>query len=135
MKSSAYSFDTLNRVTRRIDEATVTNTFDYNARSEVAAASILSKNYTFAYDFIGNHTTSSVDSVVTTFNANALNQYTSILCAPAPLREPFYDFIGSAPSEARRFLRGASPRRVRTSHPLVPSVGTVEEESHPNDIV
>ena len=43
--------------------------------------------------------------------------------------------IGSAPSEARRFLQGESPCRVRTSHPLVPSVGTVEEESHPNDIV
>jgi hypothetical protein len=46
-----------------------------------------------------------------------------------------YDPIGSAPSEARRFLQGESPCRVRTSHPLVPSVGTVEEESHPNDIV
>ena len=45
------------------------------------------------------------------------------------------DPYGSAPSEARRFLQGESPCRVRTSHPLVPSVGTVEEESHPNDIV
>ena len=40
-----------------------------------------------------------------------------------------------APSEARRFLRGASPRRVRISHPLVPSVGTMEEESNPNEVV
>ena len=46
-----------------------------------------------------------------------------------------YVALGSAPSEARRFLQGESPCRVRTSHPLVPSVGTVEEESHPNDIV
>ena len=46
-----------------------------------------------------------------------------------------YDGDGSAPSEARRFLRGASPRRVRTSHPLVPSVGTMEEESNPNEVV
>ncbi len=45
------------------------------------------------------------------------------------------DANGSAPSEARRFLRGASPRRVRTSHPLVPSVGTMEEESNPNEVV
>ncbi|MGI6495629.1 MAG: hypothetical protein ACOX5G_06020 [Kiritimatiellia bacterium] len=48
---------------------------------------------------------------------------------------PFYDNNGSAPSEARRFLRGGSPRRVRTSHPLVPSVGTMEEESNPNEVV
>ena len=46
-----------------------------------------------------------------------------------------YDYDHGAPSEARRFLQGESPCRVRTSHPLVPSVGTVEEESHPNDIV
>jgi RHS repeat-associated protein len=46
-----------------------------------------------------------------------------------------YDKKGSAPSEARRFLRGGSPRRVRTSHPLVPSVGTMEEESNPNEVV
>ena len=46
-----------------------------------------------------------------------------------------YDGWGSAPSEARRFLRGGSPRRARTSHPLVPSVGTMEEESNPNEVV
>ena len=46
-----------------------------------------------------------------------------------------YDVFGSAPSEARRFLRGGSPRRVRISHPLVPSVGTMEEESNPNEVV
>ena len=46
-----------------------------------------------------------------------------------------FDPIGSAPSEARRFLRGASPRRASTSHPLVPSVGTMEEESNPNEVV
>ena len=46
-----------------------------------------------------------------------------------------YDDDGSAPSEARRFLRGGSPRRVRISHPLVPSVGTMEEESNPNEVV
>ena len=46
-----------------------------------------------------------------------------------------YDAFGSAPSEARRFLRGGSPRRVRISHPLVPSVGTMEEESNPNEVV
>ena len=46
-----------------------------------------------------------------------------------------YDVFGSAPSEARRFLQGESPCRVRTSHPLVPSVGTMEEESNPNEVV
>ncbi|MGI6495394.1 MAG: hypothetical protein ACOX5G_04785 [Kiritimatiellia bacterium] len=35
----------------------------------------------------------------------------------------------------KRFLRGESPRRARTSHPLVPSVGTPGEESNPDEAV
>jgi len=54
------------------------DSFGYNARSEVTAASVLTNAYTYAYDFIGNHTTSSVDSVTTTYSANSLNQYTAI---------------------------------------------------------
>ncbi len=125
-----YAYDDAGRRTARNADS-----FGYNARSEVTAATTLSNAYTYAYDFIGSHTTSTVNSATTTYTANALNQYTAILSAPAPLREPTYDLDGSAPSEARRFLRGASPRRVRTSHPLVPSVGTMEEESNPNEVV
>jgi len=46
-----------------------------------------------------------------------------------------YEYRYCAPSEARRFLRGVSLRRVRVSHPLVPSVGTIEGAEMPNDIV
>ena len=64
-------------------------------RSEVTNATILTKTDTYAYDDIGNHTASSVDSVSTTYTANAFNQYTAILCTPAPLREPSYDLDGN----------------------------------------
>ncbi len=96
LKSSAYSFDTLNRVTRRIDGATVTNTFGYNARSEVSSASFLSNAYMFAYDFIGNHTTSSVDTVETTYVANSLNQYSQVSVPSVPSVENLsYDLDGN----------------------------------------
>ena len=55
------------------------------SRSEVTSAAIATNAYTYA--FIGNHTTSTVDSVATTYAANSLNQYTSILRAPVPPRE------------------------------------------------
>jgi len=45
----------------------------------------------------------------------------------------YYGYRFCAPSEAGRFLRGVSPRRVRTSHPPVSSVGDMKEEI-PNDM-
>ena len=90
LNSLAYDHDLLNRVVARNAD-----TFGYNARSEVTAAFILSNAYSYAYDHIGNHTTSSVESVATTYAANILNQYTAVLCAPAPLREPSHDLDGN----------------------------------------
>jgi hypothetical protein len=46
----------------------------------------------------------------------------------------YYGYRYCAPSEARRFLQGESPCRVRISHPLVSSVGAVKE-GKPNDTV
>jgi hypothetical protein len=85
----------------------------------------------YGYDLLNRVTARNAD----TFGYNAHSEVTSALIQPAHTNRYEYDGIGSAPSEARRFLQGESPCRVRTSHPLVPSVGTVEEESHPNDIV
>ena len=111
----------------------MTNDFGYNIRSEVVSADMGANDYRYAYDPIGNRLTATNNGTGWNYLSNTLNQYTNI--ADGVIVEPSYDLDGSAPSEARRFLRGESPRRVRTSHPLVPSVGTVEEESHPNDIV
>jgi RHS repeat-associated protein len=90
MNPLSYSYDDLNRATSRNAD-----TFGYNARGEVTSASILSNAYAYAYDFIGSHATATVNSATTTYAANAINQYTAILCAPAPLREPSYDRDGN----------------------------------------
>ncbi|MGI6495435.1 MAG: RHS repeat-associated core domain-containing protein [Kiritimatiellia bacterium] len=68
----AHTFDALDRLAARNADA-----FGYNARSEVVSATVASNEYAYAYDHIGNHTTSSVNSATTAYTANALNQYTS----------------------------------------------------------
>jgi RHS repeat-associated protein len=53
--------------------------------------------YGHAYDPIGNRTEATNNTEVLTYLSNALNPYTNILCAPAPLREeiPAYDLDGN----------------------------------------
>jgi YD repeat-containing protein len=86
-----YAYDELSRVTARNADS-----FGYNARSEVAAATILSNAYTYAYDFIGSHTASSVNSVETTYTANNLNQYSEISVPSVPSVENLsYDLDGN----------------------------------------
>ena len=144
--TSAYDYrnDELGRRVARVDSGSafggvVTNTFGYNVRSELASALMGTNRFGYVFDPIGNRTVATNNAEVLTYLANELNQYTniqSVSSAPSvDALTPTYDADGSAPSEARRFLRGESPRRVRTGHPLVPSVGTVKEETAPNDIV
>jgi len=91
----------------------------------------------FGYDGLGNWTTyTNAEGRVYRMAYDALGRL--VAATNAANEQVFanrYDPVGSAPSEARRFLRGGSPRRVRISHPLVPSVGTMEEESNPNEVV
>jgi RHS repeat-associated protein len=86
-----YTYDKLNRVTSRNAD-----TFGYNVRSEVTNATLGAINYAYAYDHIGNHTTSSVDSATTTYEANNLNQYTQISVLSVPsVDNPTYDLDGN----------------------------------------
>ncbi|MGI6496909.1 MAG: RHS repeat-associated core domain-containing protein [Kiritimatiellia bacterium] len=67
----AYTYDLLNRVTARN-----TDTFDYNARSEVTSAIIQPAHINrYAFDNIGNALWASLNSVTNIYTANELNQY------------------------------------------------------------
>ncbi len=81
-----YSYDALLRPISRN-----TDTFGYNARSEVCSANIGGNSETHEYDFIGNPLLAAFNSVTNTYTANCLNQYTSILCASATPREISHD--------------------------------------------
>ena len=128
--SYAYLNDAAGRRTAKNTEH-----YGYNNRGEliVATNTATAANYAYTFDDIGNRIVADELGTNITYAANALNQYTNIVAEAVFV--PEFDDDGSAPSEARRFLRGGSPRRVRISHPLVPSVGTMEEESNPNEVV
>ena len=73
----------------------ITNAFGYNARSEVTSANMGTNTYGYVFDPIGNRIVSTNNAEVTSYAANELNQYTSILSASAPLREPSHDDDGN----------------------------------------
>ena len=76
-----YSYDVLGRPTARNTArqgTTVNDTFAHNTRSELVEATVSGKNYEYAYDNIGNREFSLEDSKATMYDANSLNQYTSI---------------------------------------------------------
>ncbi len=76
-----YSYDTLGRPTARntARKGTIVNdTFAHNTRSELVEATVSGKNYEYAYDNIGNREFSLEDGKATMYDANTLNQYTSI---------------------------------------------------------
>ncbi|MDX9795036.1 MAG: hypothetical protein RBU24_16145, partial [Kiritimatiellia bacterium] len=84
-----YANDALGRRTLRVDTAQglpVTNVFAYNPRSEVTDAAMGASTYSYSYDDIGNRAWSAENALTNTYAANSLNQYTNILCVPAPLR-------------------------------------------------
>jgi YD repeat-containing protein len=78
----AYENDAIGRRTKRIDNASITNSFDYNIRSEVIEALMGTNTYGYAYDSIGNRLSEvrNLMSEVSTnlYTANALNQYSVI---------------------------------------------------------
>jgi RHS repeat-associated protein len=94
-----YANDAIGRRTARLDSqpagVAITNAFGYNARSEVTTAAMGTNTYGYVFDPIGNRIVSTNNAEVTAYMANELNQYTNILSASAPLREPSHDDDGN----------------------------------------
>ena len=88
-------YDLLNRPTNATDSVATTRNWQYNRRSELAAASVGTNLYGYAYDTIGNRLWSAENAVTNSYAANCLNQYDSILRYSATSREPFYDADGN----------------------------------------
>ena len=85
-----YAYDALSRPATRNGD-----TFCYNGRSEVIGAIIDGSSELHEYDDIGNSTLAAYNFITNIYTANNVNQYTSILCASAPRREPAYDADGN----------------------------------------
>lgn len=93
-----YANDAVGRRTLRVDSASVTNAFDYNARSELIDALMGTNSHSYRYDPIGNRRSASevcgLMSNVSVYAANPLNQYTNILEGGVPTT-PHYDSDGN----------------------------------------
>ena len=76
-----YTYDILGRPTARNtarNGQTVNDTFAHNTRSELVEAQVNGTDYEYTYDNIGNRQQATEGNDVTLYDANALNQYTSI---------------------------------------------------------
>ena len=80
---------------RRSPASRNADTFGYNDRSEVSSANIGGNSETHEYDGIGNATVAAFNFATNIYTANNLNQYTSVLCASAPLLETSHDADGN----------------------------------------
>lgn len=92
-----YASDILGRRVSRLDTfggETTQNTFSYNDRSEVVSAAMGDHDYAYAYDPIGNRTSSTEDGATAVYEANELNQYAAIERV-AGTEEPAYDDDGN----------------------------------------
>ena len=88
-------YDLVGRPTSATDSVSLAREWQYNNRSELAAASVGTNLYGYSYDTIGNRLWSSNNAITNSYTANHLNQYSSILRASAPPREPAYDADGN----------------------------------------
>lgn len=78
-----YTFDALGRVSSRTWQNSTINrndTFCYNPRSELTNAMLGDQTYTYAFDTIGNRSSTTItgDDDPTIYSTNNLNQYTGI---------------------------------------------------------
>lgn len=116
-------FDLLERPTNAVDSAMLVRAYDYNNRNELVFATSGTNSFAYAYDTIGNRMSSIVNSETNSYTANNLNQYTSILRASAPLREPTYDADGNLTDDGKYSYAYDAENRLVSVTSLVPVQG------------
>ena len=81
VEQRSYSYDSLGRplaLSTARNGQTVNDSFVHNSRSELASAVVSGATYGYDYDNIGTRRMAMESSDYTLYEANALNQYTSI---------------------------------------------------------
>ena len=120
--SSIYSYDTtfdlLGRPVNATDSQSLARSYLYNRRNELAAATIGTNAYEYAYDTIGNRTVASANSVTNTYAANNLNQYTHVDASQLT-----YDADGNLTQDDRFAYAYDAENRMISTRPIAPSEG------------
>ena len=118
-------YDLLNRPTNATDSVSLAREWLYNRRSELAAASVGTNLYGYAYDTIGNRLWSAANAVTNSYSANNLNQYASI----SPGTNFVYDADGNMTSDGTFSYSFDAENRLLAAYPLSPAVGSLAVEN------
>ena len=122
--SSIYSYDTtfdlLGRPVNATDSQSLVRSYLYNRRNELAAATIGTNAYEYAYDTIGNRTVASANSVTNTYAANNLNQYTQVDASQLT-----YDNDGNLTQDDRFAYTYDAENRLLSVRPILPTEGAL----------
>ena len=114
-------YDLLGRPTNATDSVSLVREWLYNRRSELAAASIGTNLYGYAYDSIGNRLWSAENAATNTYTANSLNQYTSV----AASTNLVYDADGNLTNDGIFSYSYDAENRLVAAYPLSPVVGSL----------
>ena len=93
----------------------------YNRRSELAAATVGTDRYGYAYDSIGNRLWSAENAATNTYTANSLNQYTSV----AGSTNLAYDADGNLTNDGIFSYSYDAENRLVAAYPISPVVGSL----------
>ena len=113
-------YDLLGRPTNATDSVSLVREWLYNRRSELAAASIGTNLYGYAYDTIGNRLWSAANSTTNTYSANNLNQYTSV----AASINLVYDADGNLTNDGTFSYSYDAENRMLAAYPVSPVAGS-----------
>ena len=114
-------FDLLGRPTNIVDSAMLVRAYGYNNRNELSFATTGTNTFAYSYDTIGNRTSAFVNSETNSYAANNLNQYTSILRASEPPREPTYDADGNLTEDGKYSYAYDAENRLVSVVPISPT--------------
>lgn len=119
-----YQNDAIGRRTQRIDTTAnvVTNDFAYNTRSELIAAAMGGAGFAWSLDPVGNRTSATKNETTRFFDANELNQYTSI--SNGGLRLLSYDLDGHLTNDAVFVHVYNGENRLVSSEPIIVTNGS-----------
>ena len=112
---------TVGRPTNATDSVSLVRAWLYNRRSELAAASIGTNLYGYAYDTIGNRLWSSANSTTNAYTANNLNQYTSV----AGSTNLVYDADGNLTNDGFFSYSYDAENRLVAAYPLSDQTGHI----------
>ena len=124
----ATDYDIIGRPTNATDSVSLMREWQYNNRSELAAATIGTNLYGYSYDTIGNRLWSAANLATNTYVANTLNQYTSVgrgVLDPPQTSALIYDADGNMTGDGTYIYSYDAENRLKSITSAVETNGAI----------